>query len=90
MANPFKEAENKKKVAPGGEHEVQHREVEPPKVEKPLSTENPLAGMIEPKSKNGKACGFYLSEEAIEKLERLAKQNKCSKSKALDVLLRSL
>lgn len=86
MANPFKDAEKKKKVAPGGNQEKTAPETvkEPPVVQ-----ENPLAGMIEPKPE-GKSYGFYLSVEAAEKLEQLAKQNKCSKSKALDALLRSL
>lgn len=99
MANPFKDAEKKKKVAPGGEKEPQKEEVtvvDPPKVETPKvetpkqdPPENPLAGMIAPKQE-GKAYSFYLSAEANDKLEKLAKQNKCSKSKALDALLRSL
>lgn len=94
MANPFKDAEKKKKVAPGGEKEPQKEEVvvvETPKVDPPKqeTPENPLAGMIEPKSE-GKAYSFYLSADANDKLEKLAKQNKCSKSKALDALLRSL
>ena len=92
MANPFKEAENKKKVPPGGEHKsvVKEEEVvvvsEPPT---PKATDNPLEGMIEQKPE-GKSHSFYLSAEAAQNLERLAKQNKCSKSKALDALLRSL
>ncbi len=92
MANPFKEAENKKKVPPGGEHKpvVKEEETvvaqEPPT---PKATDNPLEGMIEPKPE-GKSHSFYLSVEAAQNLERLAKQNKCSKSKALDALLRSL
>lgn len=91
MANPFKEAENKKKVAPGGELEPKQTEVvvEPKREEPPKPQENLLAGMIEEKQR-GKACTFYLSPEASEKLEKLAKQNKCNKSKALDTLLRSL
>lgn len=92
MANPYKDAEKRKKVPPGGmEPEVTTEEVvvEPPKPEKPVQTENPLAGMIEPKPE-GKSYGFYLSVEANANLEKLAKQNKCSKSKALDALLRSL
>ena len=96
MANPFKEAEKKKKVAPGGEKELpRNDEVVVEKVEEsvpepqPSTPKNPLAGMIEPKPE-GKSYGFYLSSEAAEKLEKLAKQNKCSKSKALDALLRSL
>lgn len=54
--------------------------------EKPV---NPLAGKIK-KKEEGKSYGFYLSSEAIAKLEKLAKQNKCSKSKALDLLLRNI
>ena len=90
MANPFKDAEKKKKVAPGGTQKPLVEEptvIEEPVVEK--KTENPLEGMIEQKPE-GKSYGFYLSTEAAEKLEKLAKQNKCSKSKALDALLRSL
>ena len=92
MANPFKEAENKKRVPPGGEIKPTVKEevvVDPPKPEKPVTTGNPLAGMIEPKPE-GKSYGFYLSVEANNKLEELAKKNRCSKSKALDALLRSL
>ncbi len=93
MANPYKDADNRKKVPPGGvEAKVTTKEevpAEPPKTEKPVQTENPLAGMIEPKPE-GKSYGFYLSVEANANLEKLAKQNKCSKSKALDALLRSL
>lgn len=98
MSNPFKDAEKKKKVPPGGEQGQQTKvetevveppKADPPKQEKPVVVENPLAGMIEPKPE-GKAYSFYLSLDANEKLEKLAKQNKCSKSKALDALLRSL
>ena len=96
MANPFKDAEKKKKVAPGGEQGTPS--VEPTKevptveeVPQPIiKKENPLEGMIETKDRDGKSHGFYLSAEAAEKLEKLAKQNKCSKSKALDTLLRNL
>lgn len=91
--NRFKKAANAPRVAPGGKKEppVVEEEVEIVE-EKPIleKKDNPLAGLVEPKSKSGKPCGFYLSEEAIDKLEKLAKQNNCSKSKALDVLLRSL
>lgn len=91
MANPFKDAEKRKKVAPGGNQEppVVKEVLEPPVEEKKAEKENPLEGMIEQKPE-GKSYGFYLSVEAAEKLEKLAKQNKCSKSKALDALLRSL
>ncbi len=91
MANPYKKAEEMKKVPPGGKprQEVEEKVEVVEEPTPPVANDNPLEGMIEPKQ-TGKACGFYLSVEAIEKLEKLAKQNKCSKSKALDALLRSL
>lgn len=96
MANPYAEREKRKKVAPGGHQEPKEKKevvvepvVEEPIGEKPIAKENPLEGIIEQKQ-TGKPCGFYLSVEAIEKLDKLAKQNKCSKSKALDALLRNL
>lgn len=59
-------------------------------VEKPQTIKNnPLDGMLEKKRKS-KSYAFYLSDEAVEKLDKLAKQNKCNKSKALDTLLRSI
>ena len=91
MANPFKDAEKKKKVAPGGEQKPRIKEevVVEKLVVAEKKEDNPLSGMIEQKP-TGKAYGFYLSVEAADKLEKLAKQNKCSKSKALDALLRNL
>ncbi len=84
----FKDAEERKKVAPGG---GKKSEVDVTIVPSPVETENPLQGKIDPpKEEKGKTCGFFLSVEAQQNIEKLAKQNKCSKSKALDVLLRSL
>lgn len=90
MANPYKKADQAKRVPPTGPK----REEVPPVVEEtpvaapaPVPTENPLADMIE-KKEIGKACGFYLSPESIKKLDKAAKQLKCSKSKALDMLIR--
>lgn len=88
MANPFKDAEKKKKVAPGTKPQTEIIQEEVIPTPDPVK-ENPLEGKIEQKPE-GKSYGFYLSVEAAEKLEKLAKQNKCSKSKALDVLLRNL
>lgn len=92
MANPFKDAEKRKKVAPGGKNEptakIEETPIAPEKTV-PTEKENPLAGKIEQKAV-GKAHGFYLSPKAAENLERLAKQNRCSKSKALDTLLSDL
>ena len=92
MANPYKKDADRKKVVPGGStkpHVDEEEVIVTVQEEAPVTKDNPLEGMIEPKA-TGKPCGFYLSIEAIEKLEKLAKQNKCSKSKALDALLRSL
>ncbi len=99
MANPFKDADKKKKTPPGG---TKPEEPTVPVVEEPPTppqepvTESPdpmvgkdfLAKFVEPKSP-GKAHSLYLSDEAGKKLEKLAKQLKCSKSKALDILLRN-
>lgn len=98
MANPFKDADKKKKNPPGGfktEDQTTPIPEEPPVVSEPASeTSDPMVGkeflskFVEPKSE-GKSCSFYLSHEAIKKLDKLAKQLKCSKSKALDILLRN-
>lgn len=89
MANKFKSADQQKKVAPGGGRTKPSEIVVTPTPEPITAKENPLEGMIEQKPE-GKSYGFYLSTEAAEKLEKLAKQNKCSKSKALDTLLKNL
>ena len=48
-----------------------------------------LTGKIEKKSE-GKSVSIYLTTEALKNLERFAKANGCSKSKAADLILRSL
>lgn len=94
MANPYKNADKAKRVPPTRpqreeqpvipvEEEVISAPVATPD---PEPTVNPLADMIE-KKEVGKACGFYLSPSSIKKLEKAAKQLKCSKSKALDLLI---
>lgn len=100
MANPFKENEKKKKVPPGGiksdppapEPVVEEIAVPEPVTETseaaPVVGKEFLAKFVEPKSE-GKSYSVYLSAEAGKKLEKLAKQLKCSKSKALDILLRN-
>ncbi len=94
MANPFKESENRAKTKPKtvdlNPIETTTGDAEPVAKTVPKKDDtNPLEGKIEKKSE-GKSCGFYLSSEAIAKLDELAKVNKCSKSKALDALLRNL
>lgn len=96
MANPYKKAEEINKKSPGGVRRevtttVTAPVVEEPKVveETPTAKQNLLDGLIK-KKQEGKSYGFYLSKEAKSKLEKLAKQNGCSESKALDTLLRSI
>lgn len=96
MSNKFKAAAEREKVRAGGA--VETPIVAPPVVEKqpepvietvapaPDTSANPLADMIE-KKEVGKAAGFYLSPSSIKKLEKAAKELKCSKSKALDLLI---
>lgn len=97
MANPYKNADKAKRVPP-----TRPQREEPPVIpvveevpavaEPPVTapapepSANPLADMIE-KKEVGKACGFYLSPGSIKKLDKAAKQLKCSKSKALDLLI---
>ena len=100
--NPFKKAEKMKKNPPGGiksDPPAPEPVVEETPTPEPIpvveNTETaPVVGkdflqkFVEPKSE-GKSYSVYLSAEAGKKLEKLAKQLKCSKSKALDVLLRN-
>lgn len=98
--NPFKKAERMKKNPPGGVKPDPPTEpipvVEEPSTPSPdVSAETTavvgkefLAKFVEPKT-DGKSYSVYLSAEAGKKLEKLAKQLKCSKSKALDILLRN-
>lgn len=97
MANKFKTAAERQKVRAGGEPIIPAETpvVAPPVAEEPVietpvpapdSRANPLADMIE-KKEVGKAAGFYLSPSSLKKLEKAAKELKCSKSKALDLLI---
>lgn len=97
MANPFKEGERHKKVPPGGNKPVEPTpivEEDPVSVLSEPSEAQPVVGkdflsqFVEPKTE-GKSYSVYLSAEAGKKLDKLAKQLKCSKSKALDILLRN-
>jgi hypothetical protein len=96
MGNPFKENEKHKKVPPGGIKKDPPapvvEEIPTPALETsetaPVVGKEFLAKFVEPKSE-GKSYSVYLSAEAGKKLEKLAKQLKCSKSKALDILLRN-
>lgn len=93
MANPFKESENKKKVAPGSKPQTEKVVVEPTPVaeEKPaVISKDVLNNIIAPKKPTGSARTFYLSEGAQEKLDRYAKENKTNPSKALDALLNAI
>lgn len=106
MANRFKDAEKRKRVAPGG-GQVEESAVVENILDNTLdnTTENILETIIEPthavtvgemltgkveKKPEGKSVSLYLTTEAIENLEKFAKVNKCSKSKAADLILRSL
>lgn len=93
--NPYKKGEKREKVRPGGNNPPPVVEEPPTPPQEPVTkSSDPMVGkdflakFVEPKSP-GKAHSLYLSEEAGKKLEKLAKQLKCSKSKALDILLRN-
>lgn len=101
MANKFKSAAERQKVRPGGGEAVIPPVIPPVEeapivVETPVATPatvpapepaaNPLANMVEKKDLR-KTCSFTLSPDSVKKIEKLAKQNKCSKSMALDLLI---
>lgn len=98
MANKFKSAAERQKVRPGGGEPVippvETPVIEPVVVETPAPAPvptpepaaNPLANMVEKKDIR-KTCSFTLSPDSVKKIEKLAKQNKCSKSMALDLLI---
>lgn len=61
---------------------------ETPVVEQPI-TNNPLAGILDQKP-TAKSYGYYLDDDVAKAIEKLAKQNKTSKSKALNALLKKI
>ncbi len=71
---------------------VEEKPVEPVRensIIEPEVKKNLLAGMLEQKPK-AKSYGFYLDDEVVAALEKLAKQNKSNKSKVLNTLLRNI
>lgn len=100
MANRFEEAAKKKRVAPGNGNPPKQNdesvitdnilenivELTP---EPTVSVGELLTGKVE-KKPEGKSVSLYLTTEAVDNLEKFAKANKCSKSKAVDLILRNL
>lgn len=54
-----------------------------------IDLSDPFAGLKEEK-KRGKSYTFYLDDEVVAALEKLAKQKKINKSKALNTLMRNI
>ena len=75
-SNRFKKAEDQKRVSPGGA------------TEKPVETKLSIADML-PKKEEGKSYSFYLSAESFSKLEEFSKENGCSRSKAIDLIIKN-
>ncbi len=87
MANPFKEQQ--RRATPNV------RAVEPTVQEEPVQEEQPvvknddlLAG-LKPKKPVAKTYGFYLDDDVVAAIDKLAKQTHTSKSKVLNTLLRN-
>lgn len=76
---------------PAAESFVEEKKAEEPEKENSIIDTNvdPLAGLIE-KKQRGKSYGFYLDDEVVAALEKLAKQKKSNKSKVLNTLLRNI
>ena len=79
--------EEKQVVAPA----VEEKPVEPVREVEIIETKasNLFAGLVDEKPR-GKTTGFYLDEEVIAALDKIAKKNKTNKSKVLNTLLRNL
>lgn len=97
--NMFFKGENKPKASPGSKRAPEGDQPDilvprPPVIAEEKKTapanEELVDSLVIAPKKVGNACGFYLSPEAQDNLARLAKEKGCSKSKALDALLRSL
>ena len=71
------------------EQETVILQADKPAVAEMPEKENLLAGMVEKKAR-GKGYGFYLDDEVVAALDKLARQNKTSKSKVLNTLLRNM
>ena len=69
--------------------EVPAEDEEPAKAEKKTAKENLLAGEVEQKA-SAKSYALYLETDVVDALDKLAKQNKLSRSKALNALLRKV
>ena len=77
-------------LMPNTFHEVARQEPTPEPVKEPVpAPANPLAGMVEKKT-GAKAYTYYLEDEVAQAIDKLAKQNKISKSKALNMLVKDL
>lgn len=90
--NPFEAAERREKVPPKKMEEIPTPPAdptpEPEQVEKQESTTEVLSVLAD-KKPAGKGCNVYLDLDVISKLDKLAKQNKSTRSKVLNTLLRS-
>lgn len=58
-------------------------------VQEPIQENTSIWAGLEQAKPTGKSCSFYLFEDNIAKLERLAKKNKCSMSKLLNILIKN-
>ena len=89
-SNPFEQAEKREAVKPRRiEKDVTPDPIpEEPKQEKQKPATDILAELTN-KKPTGKGYNVYLDADVIEKLDRLAKQAKTSRSKVINLLLRS-
>lgn len=77
MANPFAKSEARAKA-----------QVKPHEPIQETTAPDLLAGITDEKPK-GKTYSVYLDDDVVEALDRVAKQNKSSRSKVLNILLRN-
>lgn len=67
----------------------QHEPVVEVTVKEEVKQDNPLKGMID-KKKGAKGYTYYLDDDVAQAVEKLAKQNKISRSKVVNMLLKDI
>ena len=84
---PVEQTEVKPEVRPEVKPEVKAEAKVEKKVEKPVQPVMDIFANLEAEKPSGKTCSFYLSDDNISKLKKMAEKKKISTSKLLDHIL---
>lgn len=97
MANPYKKAEQVKKVPPKAKVEEVEEVVIPAVDPEPVETVEENTALIDKllegkikKSPKGAACNVYLNDVLVQAIDKQAKQRKISRSQMIRTILESV